>query len=308
MIISLLSDGHLGMPITNSKPYALLPIANRTLLEHLTEMVDSKVTILTRTPLSGYACLSPDELDAAALKEQIIIPGDILPELLPVTPGMARISEETEETRLLLDALRRQNISVQSQQIVGLRINYPWELLTANQRICDALTESRIGGTVEEGTTLKGIVHLGEGSIVHAGSYIEGPVVIGKNCEIGPHAHIRPHTSIGDGCRIGKTELVDAIILAKTTAKHVGYLGHSVIGREVNIGAGTITADYRHDAAEHATVHHGDRVLTGRRKLGTFIGDGVRTAIGTLIYPGRKLWPGTTTLPGEIVRDDRRGD
>ncbi len=184
-------------------------------------------------------------------------------------------------------------------------LTYPWNLLEANVEYLKRIKESSIHGTIEEGAAIKGILHLGKGSIIKSGSCIEGPVFIGDNSEIGPLAHIRPNTIIRNNVRIGKTETVDSVWMDNTTAKHNGYIGHSVIGRNVNIGAGTITADFRHDGKNHTTVINNDKVDTRRRKLGVFIGDGVNTGIGTLIYPGRKLWPYTCTLPGEIVMKDK---
>ncbi len=49
---------------------------------------------------------------------------------------------------------------------------------------------------------------------------------------------------------------------------------------------------------------NGKLVSTGRRKFGTIIGDSAKTGIHTSIYPGRKIWPNKTTLPGEAVRKD----
>ncbi len=150
-------------------------------------------------------------------------------------------------------------------------------------------------------------VHIGEGTVIKSGSYIEGPVFIGNNCRIGPFAHIRKDTVIGDNCEFGKMELYDVLVMNNTTGKHVGYAAHSIIGENVNLGANTITADYRHDGGNHVTLIKDKKVDTNRRKLGAFIGDNVHTGIGTLIYPGRKLWPGTSTLPGEIVKIDKLG-
>jgi NDP-sugar pyrophosphorylase family protein len=50
---------------------------------------------------------------------------------------------------------------------------------------------------------------------------------------------------------------------------------------------------------------NGQLTVTGRRKFGVVIGDGVHTGINTSFYPGRKLWPGRTTLPGEVVKEDK---
>jgi len=160
-------------------------------------------------------------------------------------------------------------------------------------------------GTIEKNVTIKGEVFIGEGSVIKSGTYIEGPVYIGNDCEIGPLAHIRKDTVILDKCRIGKMELFDILIMENTTGKHTGYAAHSVIGSNVNIGAGTITADYRHDGKNNMTIIKGKKVDSKRRKLGAMIGDDVCTGIGTLIYPGRKLWPNTSTLPGEIVTKDK---
>ena len=100
-------------------------------------------------------------------------------------------------------------------------------------------------------------------------------------------------------------ELYDVLVMDNTTSKHTSYVAHSVIGENVNIGAGTITADYRHDGKNNMTIVNDKKIDSGRRKLGAFFGDGVHTGIGTLIYPGRKLWPSVGTLPGEIVKVDK---
>ena len=88
---------------------------------------------------------------------------------------------------------------------------------------------------------------------------------------------------------------------------HLSYVGDSVLGEKVNLGCGTITANFRHDGANHRSMVKGELVDTGRRKLGAILGDGVHTGINTSIYPGRKLCPGTSTLPGEVgIRDKEK--
>ena len=77
-----------------------------------------------------------------------------------------------------------------------------------------------------------------------------------------------------------------------------------MLGENVNFGAGTTVSNLRHDGKNHRSMVCGVLIDTGRRKFGAIIGDGVHTGINTSIYPGRKLWPGTSTLPGEIVSKD----
>lgn len=211
--------------------------------------------------------------------------------------------EITEYVNRLVKAGER----VRCEKVKGywLPVGYPWGYLEANIFFLRKMKKSRIMGKVEKGAYIRGTTHIGEGTIIKSGAYIEGPVYIGRNCEIGPGAFLRKDTIIFDNVRT-RAEIVDSVLMEGATAKHACYIGHSVIGRNANIGAGTITSDYRHDGKEHVTIVNGKKVRTGRRKLGAFIGDGAKTGIGTLIYPGRKIWPGMTTLPGEIVTKDKK--
>ncbi len=85
---------------------------------------------------------------------------------------------------------------------------------------------------------------------------------------------------------------------------HLSYVGDSIIGERTNFGAGTITANVRHDGGTIKSMVKGEMIDTGRRKLGAIVGDHVHTGIKTSLYPGRKLWPGTCTRPGEAVARD----
>ncbi|MPN52542.1 hypothetical protein SDC9_200204 [bioreactor metagenome] len=86
---------------------------------------------------------------------------------------------------------------------------------------------------------------------------------------------------------------------------HLSYVGDSVIASRVNFGAGTICSNLRHDGRTHHSPVDGVLVDTGRRKFGVIVGSNVHTGIHTGCYPGRKLWPNVSTLPGEIVRQDK---
>ncbi len=206
------------------------------------------------------------------------------------------------------DALKRlvQEESVCCEIAEGwLPVGYPWKYLEANVSLLRRIKESRIdpGAMIEDGVTIKGVVVIGRDTVIKSGTYIEGPVFIGDGCTVGPHAYLRKDTVIMDDVHT-RGEHYDVVMMPGTTAKHPCYLSHSVIGEGCNIGYGTVTADYRHDASENWTMVKGVKVNTGRRKLGAFLGDRVHTGIGTLIYPGRKIWPHCTTLPGEVVKED----
>ncbi len=191
-------------------------------------------------------------------------------------------------------------------EIVGhwLPIGYPWDLLDATEVMLHELKEKR-HGEVHEGAHISGVVSIGRGTVIKPGVVIEGPVIIGEHCTIGPNAYIRPYSAIGDGCKIGQSsELKGTILMNGAKVPHLSYVGDSVIGEEANLGCGTTTANFRHDGKNHHSLVKGELVDTGRRKLGAIIADHVHTGINTSIYPGRKLWPHTSTLPGAVVQRD----
>jgi bifunctional UDP-N-acetylglucosamine pyrophosphorylase/glucosamine-1-phosphate N-acetyltransferase len=184
-------------------------------------------------------------------------------------------------------------------------IRYPWDLLRANEAWVGSLQENAIHGEVHPMAVIEGLIHVGEGTRILPGVFIEGNVVIGRNCKIGPNCYIRGNTSIGDSCHIGQSvEVKNSIVLDRSNIGHLSYVGDSVLGQGVNLGAGTSTSNLRHDGSNHRSMVDGKLIDTGRRKFGAIIGDGVHTGINTSIYPGRKMWPGTTTLPGDIVTRD----
>jgi len=185
-----------------------------------------------------------------------------------------------------------------------LDIGHPWNLLDANERLLGRL-EGGIEGTVEEGVHLIGPVRVEEGARVRSGSYIEGPVLIGRNSDIGPNCYLRPCTSIGEEVRIGNAcEVKNSIVMDRTHVAHLSYVGDSVIGSGCNFGAGTITANIRFDKRDIKMNIKSERVDSGKRKLGTFMGDNAQTGINVNLMPGVKVGPGSWIAPGLTVYED----
>jgi bifunctional UDP-N-acetylglucosamine pyrophosphorylase/glucosamine-1-phosphate N-acetyltransferase len=183
-------------------------------------------------------------------------------------------------------------------------VGYPWHILTANKYLLDGI-EPRIEGEVDDKATLVGKVSIGKGTRILPGAYIEGPCHIGEDCLIGPNCHIRPYTSIGDGCKVGNaSEVKGSVIGDGSKIPHLGFVGDSVLGNGVNFSCGCITANLRHDRSKVRTMVKGRLMDTGQRKFGTVIGDNAKLGVRTIIYPGRKIWPGKTTLPGQVVDRD----
>ena len=191
----------------------------------------------------------------------------------------------------------------------GLVLRYPWDILVLNERLVAKLETPEIAGEVSPAAHVEGVIRVGAGSRILPGVFIEGNVVIGENCKIGPNCYIRGNTVIGDNCHIGQAvEIKNSVIGFKTAVGHLSYVGDSVLGDHVNFGAGTIIGNLRHDGKNHRSLVNGTLVDTGRRKFGAIVGDDVHTGIHTAIYPGRKLAPGTSTRPGDVVQLDLGND
>jgi bifunctional N-acetylglucosamine-1-phosphate-uridyltransferase/glucosamine-1-phosphate-acetyltransferase GlmU-like protein len=184
-------------------------------------------------------------------------------------------------------------------------ITYAWDLLRANVEAMTARKTYAQESGAHASLYVDGRLQVGKGTKILPGVVIEGDVIIGDNCKVGPNCYIRGSTSIGDKCHVGQAvEIKNSILLPGTNVGHLSYLGDSILGEKVNFGAGTITSNLRHDGGAHRSPVAGLMVDTGRRKLGAIVGDGVHTGIHTSLYPGRKLWPKSSTLPGAIVDKD----
>jgi len=183
-------------------------------------------------------------------------------------------------------------------------VGRPWDLLEANERVLMNST-TQVKGTVESGVTIKGPVSLEDSACIKSGSYVEGPAYIGEGSTVGPNARIRPCTSIGNGVIVGAScEIKNSIVMAGTRIPHLSYVGDSVIGEDCNVAAGTITANIRLDEAMVKVKLKGRTQSSGRRKLGTIMGDGVQTGINSSLMPGVRIGPGAYVGPGVVVYDD----
>jgi UDP-N-acetylglucosamine diphosphorylase / glucose-1-phosphate thymidylyltransferase / UDP-N-acetylgalactosamine diphosphorylase / glucosamine-1-phosphate N-acetyltransferase / galactosamine-1-phosphate N-acetyltransferase len=197
------------------------------------------------------------------------------------------------------------------EKVLGLRsennwidIGRPWELLDVNEYFLKDL-KTDIHGELEEGVTIHGPVFVGKNTIIRSGTYIMGPVYIGENCDIGPNTLLRKYTSLGNDVSVGNAvEIKNSIIMDHTNVNHLTYVGDSVIGAKCNIAAGTNIANLRFDDGNVKIIVKGDKIDSGRRKMGVVFGDGVKTGINSSFNPGVKIGVNSRIGAGAIVSKD----
>ncbi len=188
-----------------------------------------------------------------------------------------------------------------------LDIVYPWEILQANKILLDSWGESSIAKSalMESNVTIQGVVNVKENVVIKAGAVIEGPCSIGRGSYIGNNSLIRSYTSIGSKCSVGYgVELKNCVVLDNSGIGRLSFVGDSVIGENVDIGAGCMTVN-RNTNWEKIKVRNGKANLaTNMKKLGAFIGDGVVIGASNTIQPGTVVPPGKNLPACYSVRNE----
>jgi bifunctional UDP-N-acetylglucosamine pyrophosphorylase/glucosamine-1-phosphate N-acetyltransferase len=183
-------------------------------------------------------------------------------------------------------------------------VGRPWDLLDANNWALKRMNH-KVLGIVEQGAHLIGPVSVAETARVRSGVYIEGPAFLDEECDVGPNCYIRSGTSLGRKVRVGNAcEIKNSIIMDFSHVGHLSYVGDSILGEKCNLGAGTITANYRLDAGTIKMMVKDKLVDTGRRKLGAVLGDNVKTGIKSLFMPGVKVGVNTWVGANFMVERD----
>lgn len=173
--------------------------------------------------------------------------------------------------------------------VEALGINSRKDLAVANghlrKRVLTNLMDNGVTIADPDTTFVDEDAIIEKDTIIYPFTVIEKGVKIGKGCSIGPFAKIRPGCELAGGVQIGSfVELVRTKIDKNSKAKHHTYLGDAIIGKDVNIGAGTITANY-----------------DGKGKYVTKIEDGAFIGSGTILVAPVKIGKGAVTGAGAVV-------
>jgi bifunctional UDP-N-acetylglucosamine pyrophosphorylase/glucosamine-1-phosphate N-acetyltransferase len=176
----------------------------------------------------------------------------------------------------------------------ALGINCRLDLSKANlimqRRINAGLMEQGITIVDSDSTFISYGTKIGSDTLIYPFTVIETNVKIGKHCVLGPFVHLRAGTRLSDGVIAGNfLEVVRSNIGPKTLLKHFSYIGDSKIGRQVNIGAGTVTANF-----------------DGRKKNLTLIGDNAFIGSDTVFVAPVKIGRAAKTGAGSVVVKNSR--
>lgn len=146
-------------------------------------------------------------------------------------------------------------------------------------------------------------ISIGDGTVVEPGALIKGPTIIGRNTEVRQGAYIRGVCLIGDRCVVGHTtEMKSAVMLNNARAGHFAYIGDSILGNNVNLGAGTKLANLKIIGSEVKLRIEGKTYKTGLRKFGAILGDDVETGCNSVTNPGTLIGKASLVYPNISVK------
>ena len=144
--------------------------------------------------------------------------------------------------------------------------------------------------------------------VIHASAQIEpsahfiGPCLVDANAEIRHGAYVRPFSWICAGAVVGhNTEIKHSILLPGSKAPHFNYVGDSILGKDVNLGAGTKLSNLRNDGGEVHLRLDGNRLASGLRKFGAVLGEGCQLGCNSVTNPGTVLGPHGVVWPNVTV-------
>jgi len=172
----------------------------------------------------------------------------------------------------------------------GLKVSQEGKQLTGASVI--------MAGAILKGNRIK----IGRGVLIEPGAYINSPTIIGDQSEVRHGAYMRGDCLVGRNCVVGHvTEVKHTIFLDGAKAGHFAYLGDSILGNQVNLGAGTKLANLRFIKGDVTIAIPGSVIKSGLRKLGAILGDYVQTGCNTVTNPGTLLGKKSMVTPNTTV-------
>lgn len=186
------------------------------------------------------------------------------------------------------------------------KVDAVWDILPQIPGLVDGLTGSKRiikGEIAPEAIIDDGPLFIGEGAVIEPGVYIQTPAYIGQGAILRQGAYLRSNVIMLAESLLGHvSEAKNAIFLPRARAPHFAYVGDSVLGHAVNLGAGVKLSNLPILAVGEVNLSIDDEVIhTGLRKFGAILGDGVQIGCNTVLNPGTVMGPGSIIYPNATV-------
>lgn len=177
--------------------------------------------------------------------------------------------------------------AVSAEDVISVNSRQQLSLVSRvmQERIQDRLMSSGVTIVDPSNTWVDARAEIGQDTVIHPFTYIHGRVKIGRHCSVGPFAYLRDGTVLADDVVVGVfTEVKNTVMGQGTRLRHLSYVGDTKTGENVNIGAGSIVANF-----------------DGCQIQQTEIGDNAYISNGAILVAPLHVAPGTKVEPGSVV-------
>ncbi|MFT5728801.1 MAG: acetyltransferase-like isoleucine patch superfamily enzyme [Desulforhopalus sp.] len=146
-------------------------------------------------------------------------------------------------------------------------------------------------------------IAIGKGVLIETGAMVKSPAILGDYTEVRQGAYLRGYCLAGKRCVLGHTtEIKHSIFLNDAKAGHFAYVGDSILGQDVNLGAGTKCANLKFLPGNVSIFHEKKYIDTGRRKFGAILADGCQTGCNSVTSPGTLMAKDAVLMPNTTAR------
>lgn len=184
-------------------------------------------------------------------------------------------------------------------------LKYSWQVLDVMDFLFAHYLQSHRGKNIEikQNVVIQGSVYIEDNVKIFENTKIVGPCFIGENTIIG-NSNIIRQSHIGANCVTGFGTDITRSYIGDDCWFHTNYIGDSVLEKNISLGSGAVTANLRLNEGEIGSLVDGEKIMTGRNKLGSIIGSNVRMGVNASIMPGVKIGADSFVGAGVVLDKD----
>jgi bifunctional UDP-N-acetylglucosamine pyrophosphorylase/glucosamine-1-phosphate N-acetyltransferase len=267
---------------------------------------------------------NPSQFGVVALEEEQIT--TIVEKPAPGTePSNLAVAGVYVFTKEIFNAIRKtSDLEVGIQQLINdghsvygshskdpwVDVGRTWNILEASPVLFERLRRNNTdridaSASISDAAHIIGDVWVGPRARVFPGAALVGPVYVGPDVIVGNNCLIRDYTVIDLGASIGfSCEVRNSVLMPGSRVGHLAFVGDSILGYEVDIGANVVLSNYRFDGAEVQVMLRGQLASTHTDKFGAVVGDTAKIGCGVVVLPGRTIGYNSWIDPAVVVKTD----